>query len=380
MKKIALISGDSSLSGAPTHVLQLAKGLKKAGFDPLIICPPGPLCKKCLSAMPCGKAWQAGCPVKIPCEEIPMGGPFDRRALRLIDRAIRKFDPDIAHFHGIRAGWLGLIATRRNKKFKKIYTEHLWTKNYHLRNPAYEQFQLRGLHFMERYTDWNVAVSEAVKSFLTQRGFRKDRLSVIPNGINPEFLKLNPIKKPKGLPLILGSIGSLNRVKNYVGMLKALAQVLEKDPDLDFHYQIIGEGPRRRYLEKLARRLKINHIVHFQGRVESVGERLQHISVLLNASFSESFGLAVGEAMAAGVPVIVSKIDSLKSLVGEKAGIFVNPQKPEEIAKAVVKLLKNEKLRERLGNAGKKRIEKEFSEEKMIGKTIALYQKVLKSK
>jgi len=367
MKKIALISGDSSYSGAPTHVLQLARGLKKAGFRVLIICPPGPLCKNADSA-------------KIPHESIPMGGPFDRRALGLIDRAIRKFNPDIAHFQGLRAGWLGLIATRRHKSFKKIYTEHLWTKNYHLRNPAYEQFQLRGLHFMERYTDWNVAVSEAVKKFLIARGFRKDRLSVIPNGINPEFLRLSPIKKPRGLPLILGSVGSLNRVKNYAGMLKALAQVKEKEPDLDFHYQIIGEGPQRSYLEKLVRRLKINHIVHFQGRVESVGERLQHMSIFLNVSFSESFGLAVGEAMAVGVPVIVSKIDSLKNLVGRKAGIFVNPRKSDEIAEAVIKLLEDEKLRERLGNAGKKRIEKEFSEEKMIQKTINLYKKVLRAK
>jgi len=367
MKKIALISGDSSLSGAPTHVLQLARGLKKAGFDPLIICPPGPLCKKAETE-------------KIPYEAIPMGGPFDRRALGLIDKTIRKFNPDIAHFHGIRSGWLGLIATRRNKKFKKIYTEHLWTKNYHLGNPAYEQFQLRGLQFMERYTDWNIAVSEAVKNFLISRGFRKEKLSVIPNGINPEFLRLKVIKKPKGLPLILGSVGSLNRVKNYTGILKALAQVKEKEPNLDFHYQIIGDGPLRKNLEKLARQLKINHIVHFQGRVESVSERLRHINIFINASFSESFGLAVGEAMAAGIPVIVSKIDSLKTLVGKKAGIFVNPKKPEEIAEAVIKLLKDKKLREQLGSAGRKRIEKEFSEEKMIKKTIALYQKVLKAK
>ena len=363
MKKIALISGDASVAGAPTHVLQVAIALKKNGFDVLVVCPHGPLLKICKEN-------------KIKAEEAPMGGPFDRRALRKINQIITNYNPDIAHFHGIRAGWLGLIATRNHKKIKKIYTEHLWTKYYHLPNPAYEQFQLRGLKFVDRYTVADIAVSQAVKDFLVSRGFEKEKITVIPNGINSDFLKLNPIKKPQGTPLIIGSVGSLNRVKNYENMIKAFGFILKKCPDLNIHYQIIGDGPLKDKLDSLIKKLDLEKKVHILGRVENVGERLQHFSIFVNASLSESFGLAVGEAMAVGLPIVASNIDSLKDLA-QNAGLYINPRNPYDISEKIVELLKDESKREKMGEIGKERIKNHFSEESMIKKTLALYKKVL---
>ncbi|MCX6809652.1 MAG: glycosyltransferase family 4 protein [Candidatus Berkelbacteria bacterium] len=363
MKKIALISGDGSVAGAPTHVLQVAIALKNNGFDVLVVCPHGPLLKICKDN-------------GIKTEEAPMGGPFDRRALQKINQIIAKYNPDIAHFHGIRAGWLGLIATRHLKKIKKIYTEHLWTKYYHLPNPAYEQFQLRGLKFVDRYTVADIAVSKAVSDFLISRGFDKNKITVIPNGISAEFLELNPIKKPKGTPLIIGSVGSLNRVKNYENMIKAFDFILKKCPDLNIHYQIIGDGPLKDKLESLIKKLNLEEKVHILGKIENVGERMQHFSIFVNASLSESFGLAVGEAMAVGLPIIASNIDSLKDLV-QGAGLFINPRNPYDISEKIIELLNDENKREKMGKIGKERTKNHFSEENMISKTLALYKKVL---
>jgi len=364
MTKIALISGDSSASGAPSHVLRLAIGLKENKFDVLIIAPHGNLIKECQKA-------------RIGTQEVEMGGPFDRKAAHKLREVLQKYNPEIAHFHGVRGGWIGRLAARKLPKIKKVYTEHLWTKVYHLSNPAYEKFQLNGLKFMDRWTDKTIAVSNAVRDFLVSRRFNKNKIVVIPNGINPEFIELNRLKKPKEAPLILGSIGSLNQVKNYRNMILAVVRAKEKLPKLDFHYQIIGEGPLKKSLEILARKKKIEKNIHFVGKVESIGERLQHFTIFLGASNSESFGLATGEAMASGLPVIASDIDSLKELVGD-CGLLVNPRRIDDIAKAIVRLLEDENLREKLGKCAKARIKRSYLEENMVRRTIAVYKELLR--
>lgn len=365
MIKIAIISGDSSPTGVPSHVLSLASNLDKKLFKVLVLCPPGFLCKKCVEK-------------KVDRLEVPMGGIFDRKAEGQIREQLAKFKPDIVHFHGVRAGWLGRLATRKMNGVKKIYSEHLWTKDFHLSNPAYEKIQLEALKFLDRWTDKTIAVSKPVADFLIERGFEKKKIIVIPNGIKEEFIKTSPIEKPDEMPFVLGSVGSLNSVKNYRNIILAIAKVKKLDSKINIHYQIVGEGPEEKRLKSLAKKKKIEEIVHFVGRAESVAERLRHFTVFINASKSESFGLAVGEAMAVGLPVIVSKIPALESLVGNQTGIFINPKDPDDIANAILKLTGDKSMRLKMGKAGKKRIAQEFSEAKMIGRISDLYLKIVK--
>jgi glycosyltransferase involved in cell wall biosynthesis len=364
MSRIVLVLGDGSLTGAPMHVLQLAKALKKQKLSVLVICPHGPIVKKFEVE-------------QIPVEVVSMRGVFDKSSMGRISEIIKKFDPDIAHFHGTRAGWLGILAIRDMKHVRKIYTEHLWTNNYHFSNAAYEQFQLAGLKFVVRYCNKVIAVSKSVQEFLLKRGYRREKVVLIHNGIPDKFLDLNPIKKPKEMPLVIGSVGSLNQIKNYENMIRAFALVKKDKPDLNVHYQIIGEGPLRGKLEGMVRSFKIEDVVHFMGRLEDIGERLQHFSVFMSCSNSESFGMAVGEAMAVGLPVIASDIETLKNLTGDCA-ILVDPTKPVEIKNTVLKLIEDEKLREKLASCAKERIRENFTESSMTEKTIDLYEKILK--
>ncbi len=367
MTKIIQISGDSSSTGAPSHVLRLSKGLKDNSFEVILIAPKGPLIKK---------AHELG----IKTYEVRMRGFFDRNADHKIRGIIQSESPDIVHCHGTRGGWLGRLAARKVEEVKVVYTEHLWTEYFHLPNYALEKFQLNGLKFMERWTNKTIAVSESVKDFLVSRGFDKDRIVVIPNGIDPQFLSRRIIDKPQDTPLVIGSVGSLNQIKNYRNAIIAVAKIKKKYPDYNFHYQIIGEGPLLGSLRNLARTKKVEKRIHFAGRVESVVERLQHFSVFLNISLSESFGLAVGEAMAMGLPIIASDIKPLKWLVSKDCGLFVNPRSPDQIAQALEKLLFDKSLREQMGEHAKKRIASKFSEQAMIQKTIDLYADLLSGK
>lgn len=363
MIKIALISGDSSLTGAPLHVLQLATNLKRRRFDVLVITHPGKLVDLCKKE-------------KIPVSEIPMRGPLDWGAVKNIESELQKFRPDIVHTHGMRAGWLGRLASRY-LKCKRVYTEHLWTDTFHLKNRAYEQFQLRGLRFMDRYTDATIAVSKTVADYLIKRrGFDKGRIHIIPNGINERFTNAKPIAKPKEVPYLVGSVGSLNEVKNHQSAIRAFAKVVENNPKLDIHFQIVGEGPSRHILENLIKKEGMQERIHLAGRVDDVLDRLQHFALFISLSISESFGLAVGEAMAVGLPVVTSDISALKNLVGD-TGILIPDGNPDKAAGAMAKLLRNAALRKQLGNNAKKRIIDNFSEKIMIDKTVELYKKLL---
>lgn len=364
MKKIAFILGDATITGAPMHTLQITEALKEKKYDILVICPHGPILKKFASS-------------GIKVREVPMKGPFDRSSAGQIRDILAEFSPRVAHFHGTRGGWLGLLASRNLKNIKKVYTEHLWTENYHLRNPAYEQFQKRGMKFLSRYCDKIIAVSRAVEDFLINNGYDKEKIALTPNGIDEEYLATNPITKPPSAPIILGSVGSLNNQKNFRMLIKAFFLLKLERPKLNIHLQIIGEGPLKKNLEGMVLRHRIiSGLVNLPGRVEDLRERYRHFTIFINCSLSESFGLAVGEAMAVGLPVIASRIPALEELVDD-AGILVDPKNKEEIKDAILRLIDDEKLRISLAERSKKRIKENFSQKAMIDKTIALYESLM---
>lgn len=366
MKKIIFVLGDATITGAPMHVLQLTRALIKKDYEVLVICPHGPIEKEFAK-------------LKIAVKEVSMKSPYDRSSSAQIRDIITEFDPQIVHFHGVRAGWLGLIAARNIKNVKKVYTEHLWTSNYHLANPAYEQVQKRGLKFLSRYADKIIAVSSAVKDFLVSNGYEKEKIVIIPNGIQDEYLKINPIKKPASAPIILGSVGSLNDQKNFRMLIKSFFLIKQERPNLDIYLQIIGEGPLKKNLEGMIEHYRIiQGLVSFPGRVANLAERYQHFTIFINCSLSESFGLAVGEAMAVGLPVIASKIPALEELIDD-AGILVDPRDKDEIKDAILKLIDNKELRKELAEKAKKRIADNFSEDVMIKKTLSVYESLIKS-
>ena len=106
MPKIAIILGDATITGAPIHVLQLSSALKSKGYEVLVVAPYGPV-KKMFEER------------KIAFKEVPMKSPYDRSSANEIRDLVSEFGADIVHFHGTRAGWLGLIGTRK-LKVKKI--------------------------------------------------------------------------------------------------------------------------------------------------------------------------------------------------------------------------------------------------------------------
>lgn len=207
----------------------------------------------------------------------------------------------------------------------------------------------------------------------------KAKCRVIPMGIKmeegPEGSERDSarIVQEHGKPLIL-AVGRLVGYKGFIYLIEAMRTV-------DATLLLVGRGPLDAELREAAQRLGVSHKIKFLGKVDHIQPyyRASSIFVLPSISRAEAFGLVQLEAMAAGLPVVNTDLDSGVpeiSLDGV-TGFTVPPADAAVLARAINRLLDNEDLRRRMGDAGRDRARREFALQLMIERTMSLYEDVL---
>jgi glycosyltransferase involved in cell wall biosynthesis len=173
---------------------------------------------------------------------------------------------------------------------------------------------------------------------------------------------------------VLLSICRLERQKGVDLAVRAFAALRERHLDLEL--VVLGEGAERSALAALARELGVH--VHLLGRIADVAAWLRRATMLVHPVRWEGFGLAVLEAMFAGLPVVASRVSSLPELVVDgETGILVAPDDADALAAGIDRVLERPA---RLGAAGRQRAVAQFSTARMADATFALYQEVLAEK
>lgn len=168
-------------------------------------------------------------------------------------------------------------------------------------------------------------------------------------------------------------------------LLKSFALLRAKVPPAlagRLRLEIVGGGDSRSELESLADRLGIGSVTEFVGKIphSEVPERLSgfDVYVALSRLDSESFGVAILEASACGVPVVVSDVGGLPEVVkAGETGLVVPREDPEAAARAIATLVGDPDLRRRMGAAGRAHVEREYSWEKSLDIMLATYQNLL---
>jgi glycosyltransferase involved in cell wall biosynthesis len=206
----------------------------------------------------------------------------------------------------------------------------------------------------------------------------RDRCHVIPYGIDTiRFEQCDPdavkrIRARFGERLVL-SVGRLVYYKGLEYLIRAMADVRGK-------LVIVGDGPLRAKLERLAAQLGLAGKVIFAGVIDNAGVLSYYhaaaLFVLASVARSEAFGLVQIEAMAAGLPVVNTSLDSGVPLVSvdEQTGLTVPPAQPQALAAAINRLLDDSELRQKFGQAGVVRARQEFSLDTMLERTLHLYR------
>ncbi|HLG04574.1 MAG TPA: glycosyltransferase, partial [Gemmatimonadales bacterium] len=251
-----------------------------------------------------------------------------RREIRRVAAELGSGNGAIAHTHGLRADLVGLRAARLAGA-AAVSTIHGFTGG-DWKTRLYEWLDLRTL----RSFDAVAAVSRPIADRLRKAGVTDGRVHVIPNshpGSGP-LLDRTAARRRLEIPpdrLVAGWVGRLSSEKGPDLFLDALAQAP------DWHGSILGSGPLREPLLNQARRLGLGGRATWHGTVPGAGTLLRAFDTLVLSSRTEGTPVVLLEAMAAGVPTIVTRVGGVPDMVTEREAILVPPGDSAALARAL---------------------------------------------
>ena len=361
---ILYITNHLNIGGITSYVLSLASGLKKRGHNVYLASSGGQLLPRFIEE---GIVY-----IPIPIKTKQEFGPKVIISRVKLSAAIKRYDIDIVHSNSRTTQVLGCLLSRA-AGIPHISTCHGFFK---------KRF------FRRVFPCWGkkvVAISVQVKEHLIlDFGVAQEDIFVIHNGIDAD--KFRPrdeksrmeFKKRLGLSAgpVIGIVARLSDVKGHVYLIEAMREVL--DANKEAQLVIVGEGRMKEKLVKLAGELKIVNSTFFMPEVEDTRDVLSAMDLFVMPSLKEGLGLALMEAMAAGLAVVASDIGGIKTLIKDgESGLLVEPADVRGLSAAITELLRNPAKAESLGRKARVFISENFSEEKMVSETEKAYSKCL---
>jgi len=172
---------------------------------------------------------------------------------------------------------------------------------------------------------------------------------------------------------VIGTVSVLRGKKGHRFLLEAAARLRQEYPGLKVI--VVGDGPGRDGLWREAKALELERTVSFLGFRQDIPRILATFDVFVFPSLEEALGAAILEAMAAGKAVVASRVGGIpEAVVDRETGLLVPPADSGALAEAVRKLLQDPDLRRRMGEQGRLRVEEQFSLNRMLDRTAALYR------
>lgn len=350
--------------GAQMHLLSLMQGLRAKGFSiTLATGREGFLTKK---------VREIGIETRIvPYLRRQPNVYHDTLAFLHIRKLLRAVQPSLLHLHSSKAGILGRLAGHLCG-IPTVYTAHGWAfaegvplKQKILSIPLEAAVARLGGHIITvSHYDYALALRYRVAS--------ARQMTVVHNGIPDIYYRANPGKLT--VPRIV-MVARFSPQKDHALLLKALSQLQDMAWQLDF----VGDGPLLPSISQLANGLGIGGRVRFLGARSDIGNILSESDIFVLTSRYEGFPISILEAMRAGLPVIASDVGGVSEAVLEGQTGFLIPRGSWKTLHSRLKtLLTNPELRVRMGKEGRKRYEQLFTLDRMVNKTLRVYEHVLK--
>ncbi len=378
MKKICHISGTTLPGGGPEHIYQLIKRLNRAKWD-VFACTTKD-----------GYYWEKFNSLGIKTYNLTL------RQLSLITpfklfTILRKEKPDLIHTHGRGPGLYGRIIGKV-LNIPVVHTFHGF--HYEGFSPVTRLLHLATETFLALLTDQHIFVSAGEKNRARAvKLLDEENSTIIHNGIDHEYIHdLSVTRKTVFKSIgcenwennkILGTISRLSPEKGVLNLLSAFASTVKRIPDL--RLIIVGGFPeehRDYYLKAVGLIEKEN----LSGHVRILGYRQDALKILkcmdffISPSLSEGLPISMLEAFAAEIPTIATEITGNKDIVRNSVfGVLAEPDSVESLSQAIEKMVQLEhRDRDILKRNAYNRVKNHFSIEEMVGKTVLLYNQVLK--
>lgn len=303
---------------------------------------------------------------KVHVEELgeKLGG--DLSIYTKLAKLFRQYRIDIVHTRSWGTLLEGMLAAKFAGVPAIVHGEHGLIK-------AESKSHVLIQRYLWRWADQVMCVSDVLRGTLEQKlGYPASRIHVIRNGVELDKFEINidptDFRNELGLAPdtpIFGSIGRLVPVKNYACLIRAARVVIDKIPNAALIF--VGDGPMQADLAQLAEELGITKNVHFLNWRKDVPRIMHSLDTFVLSSWSEGMSNSILEAMCSRKPVVATAVGGNPELVVEgETGLLVPSNDHQKMGEAIRDLLLNHKRRIAMGEAGRKRVEEQFTLPTMI--------------
>lgn len=289
-------------------------------------------------------------------------------------KIIKSFDPHIIHIHYMPSNFTNLFYYRGLKNLViSVWGSDIVYDNQIKPESIRQNFYKRSLLKQAKII---TATSNFLKNKVLEYSSNAKNVEVIPFGVDTE--KFKPVNGRKEKEKItISFIKHLMPKYGPSSLIKAFSMVAERYPNIELY--MAGEGELKYELIKLARDLGVEEKVHFTGHIphKSVFDLLKRTDILVMPSIyeSETFGVTALEASSMEIPVIASRVGGVHDAVKDgKTGFLVEKKNVEQLADAMIKLIKNAKLRELMGKQGQRLVKERYEWNKSVDQMIRIYE------
>jgi glycogen(starch) synthase len=373
--RIAMVGDEfyPALGGAPTYTAELGKALSELGSEPIMFTHSFPGCPR--------QEEFGGLMVKR------LGGFVISRVnraasaglIRRLYESIKLGGFDVVHGQDIYSPMaLAAVFSAHKRKIPSFLTCH----SIHRAGKIWQLIYKPVISGMRR-ADRVIAVSGAAKEYCVALGVPRDKIEIIPNGV--DFSVFNTKVDGSGMraklgigrdPLVATAIRFVKR-KGPGYLVGAFSKVLASVPDAKL--AMAGNGPEAENLRVQIRKLGMEKSVKILIGLkrEEVAELMAAANVFVLPSLVESFGIVLLEAMAVGTPIVCTRTQGAAEIVSDEVnGVMIPPADSDALAGAVLRVLNDGKLARTLRENGLKVVQNRFSWKKTAKMTLALYEKV----
>ena len=309
------------------------------------------------------------------------GRPSLWRTVVPLARLLAHLGPDILHCNSIDcyAGAYAIFAGQLARVPVMVGTIHTAGPHPHYSWPD-KLFAYSVDHLLRSV----ILVSEYCRvPVLRDRYLTPDKLSVVRNGIplpaSPPAAGTLKRSSWSARVIRIGSAGEMIPRKSFATMIEALSYL--SDVNSEISLTVFGDGPDREHLEQLVRERNLEGVVNFPGWHVDIYAALRGLDIFVLPSLNESAGLVLLEAMACSLPVIATNVGGIPEYVADgQTGMLVPPQNPEALARSLQVLIADPEKRAAMGQAGRQRVERFFTAERMVAETAQLYRQLLAHK
>ncbi len=357
--KILHVETGRHFLGGPQQVIYLLDALRARGHDNILVCPPGSGIDRI--------AREHG----IRVQNLFCAGDLDLPFAYRLTQFIRDEKPDLVHCHSRRgADVLGGLAA----SFADVPA---------VVSRRVDHTELRLVAGL-RYRPFRkvIAISEAIATVLRERGVDATRIEVIRSAVDADAFANTPdcaaVRRDFGIPdkvFTIAAAGQLIPRKGHRYLLEAAALLATHPP---FRLVIFGEGYLNNQLRAQAASLGLGDAVQFAGYRDDLDTYIGCFDLFAHPASAEGLGVAALKAQAAGVPVVGCVAGGLPEAVEHGVtGLLVAPEDADALREAIATLIDDDDLRERMGRAGRERMQNAFSIDTMADRHVAVYESLL---